>query len=216
MVRKSPQNMLHMELIADAFPRSQFIQIIRDGRDCAASLHRRWRRTPDLVLHRWQAAVDEARRQGATLANRYHEVRFEDLTRNPRQSMEELLEFLELRFTDDVLVSSHPQSTRRGELGGIEENSGNWRTYFDAATLTRLEQIAGHRLTELGYPRLRAGCRSRPPSGLALWWWRLRDFIHAQARQYVRRRSRGSSLRGIPGLFAELFVSVRSFRSKRF
>ena len=42
---KSLQNMQHMEKLAHAFSHAKFIHIIRDGRDCAASLHQRWRRT---------------------------------------------------------------------------------------------------------------------------------------------------------------------------
>ena len=49
---KTPMYVQHLNLIADLFPGAKFLHIIRDGRDCAASLHRRWKSTPELTVFR--------------------------------------------------------------------------------------------------------------------------------------------------------------------
>ena len=44
---KTPMHAQHICLLADSFPNAKFIHIIRDGRACAASFHRRWGYKPE-------------------------------------------------------------------------------------------------------------------------------------------------------------------------
>ena len=64
---KSPMHIQYIAALSTAFPDAQFIQIIRDGRDCAASFHRRWGYTPKSTIYRWRRAVTEGRSQGLQL-----------------------------------------------------------------------------------------------------------------------------------------------------
>ena len=61
---KTPMHALHITELARLFPPARFVHVIRDGRDSAASFHRRWHRTPEVTIHRWKTVVREARRQG--------------------------------------------------------------------------------------------------------------------------------------------------------
>ena len=66
---KTPQHVQHIAVLAKIFPGASFVHMVRDGRDCAASFNRRWRRTPELTIYRWKRVVLEGRRQGAELGN---------------------------------------------------------------------------------------------------------------------------------------------------
>ena len=76
---KTPMHVFYISDLADRFPSARFIHVIRDGRDCAASFHRRWKRTPWLTTYRWKKAVLAGHSQGVLLGkDRYMEVKYED------------------------------------------------------------------------------------------------------------------------------------------
>ncbi len=66
---KSPMHVHHLQLLAEAFPQARFIHVIRDGRDCAASFHRRWRYNPVRTVFRWKQAVSSGMQQGRALGS---------------------------------------------------------------------------------------------------------------------------------------------------
>lgn len=210
---KSPQNMQHMEKIGAAYPDAKFIHIIRDGRDCAASLHRRWHRTPKLILYRWQRIVEDARSRGKAMGDRYYELRYEDLTSRPRFWMEDLVGFLGLEFSDEVLVSSRPQTDREGEQGEIEAQPARWRSYFTPDVIEDLDRIAGPLLGEIGYPRVLNTSEPEVPRKLDLFVWRLVDFLRALVIQNRRRKERNPNLN--ISLWVDLMTSIRNVRSNR-
>ncbi len=153
---KSPQHAQHLQALAALFPRARFVHIIRDGRDCAASFHRRWKRTPELTMHRWKRVVREARRQGAAVGHdRYLELTYEAFTSEPELWLRRVCAFLGLEFDAAVLQSAQPwtETASEGAAGptGFLANSGKWRHYFSAGRLARLERIGGSTLQALGY-----------------------------------------------------------------
>lgn len=210
---KSPQNMQHMAKLAKAFPEAKFVHIIRDGRDCAASLHRRWRRTPRLIIHRWRCVVEDARRRGKELGDRYYEFRYEDMARDPRPGMEGLLDFLGLPFSEQVLVSTRPQTNVKEEPGEIEAQPSRWKAYFSPATIDAMDRIAGPFLGEMGYPRSLDTSQPKVPGKLRLFVWRGTDFVRALLIQNRRRRERNPDLK--MSLWSDIIASFRNFISNR-
>ena len=96
---KTPQHAQHIVALAMRFPAARFIHVIRDGRDCAVSFHRRWKRQPELTVFRWKKMVSVGREQGRRLgAGRYLEVRYEDLTAEPEFALRRICVFLGLPF----------------------------------------------------------------------------------------------------------------------
>lgn len=154
-VEKSPVNTSHIGMLAMAFPQARFVQIIRDGRDAAQSFHRRWGYHPGHTVWRWKQMIRHARAAGAELgAGRYAEVRYEALTEQPALELKRICAFLQIDFSDDMLVSSMRHMDRaegQGEAGRIVSNAGKWQDYFTAAQARALECIAGRQLGELGY-----------------------------------------------------------------
>lgn len=155
---KTPQHAQHLDALACLFPRARFVHVVRDGRDCAASFYRRWKRAPELTMHRWKHVVRLARRQGSLLGpERYLELRYEELTSDPDFWLRRMCEFAGVAFDPAVLQSSHPYvrpEVRVGsgaDLGGLKPNSGNWKTQLPPRRRARVERIGGATLHELGY-----------------------------------------------------------------
>lgn len=174
---KSPINTQHIKSLAKNVEGSQFIHIIRDGRDAAQSFHRRWGYSPMHTIWRWRKMVSAARRAGLELpAERYLEVHYESLTDQPAKEMERICDFLGLGFEPAVTDSSmrmmdeeNPDATS----GTIVRNSEKWRRYFSTGQIRKLERIAGSLLEELGYSVDTAG--SQEPSAMRRNWWKIRD-----------------------------------------
>lgn len=215
---KSPNNTEHMLAIADLFPNARFVHIIRDGRDCAASTHRRQHRTPALTIYRWRQIVSNAILHGQTLGPRYMQLRYEDLTSDPSFWMRKVCDHVELEFDPRVLLSSMPQSAKskqgtRATTGRIEPNSEKWRTYFSARQIGRLEAISGKLLASLGYS-VDNNAGNRDPAWLYLNSRRAIDYVKANRR--LRAKLSGSDEYTWAEIYDHFIASLREYRAKRF
>lgn len=151
---KTPQHVQHLVSLSQQFPAAKFIHVIRDGRDCAVSFHRRWLRRPELTIFRWKKVVAIGREQGRQLGtDRYLETRYEDLTTDPEQSLRRISTFLAEAFNEATLESAQPYLQTSGTEGkrGLQANSGKWQSYFSPRIQQRLERIAGRTLAGCGY-----------------------------------------------------------------
>jgi hypothetical protein len=190
---KSPQYVQHLPALAHAFPRARFVHVIRDGRDCAVSFHRRWKRQPELTVFRWKKVVSMGREHGRRLGpGRYLEVHYEELTTRPEPALRRICEFLEVPFDPRVLESAQPYLQASGvpqSVGGLRHNSGKWRGYFREHTVERLERIAGRTLAGCGYET------RWPDSDQDVARWRRSGWLVAESlRQYaqeIRRKLNG-------------------------
>jgi hypothetical protein len=173
---KTPMYVHHLTLLGQAFPGARFIHVIRDGRACAASFHRRWKFNPVRTMVRWKQAVREGMRQGASLGSRYVEVRYEDLTNNPESTLRRLLAFLDLPFEPAVLVSSRSDAdASTSHSASIVRNTRRAEEYFQRRVAKRIEAVAGRLLWDLGYGCSIAG--DADPPGWQLTYWRMLDDI---------------------------------------
>jgi hypothetical protein len=215
---KSPNNSEHILRIAELFPSSRFVHIIRDGRDCAASTQRRQFRNPELSINRWRKVVADAREQGAHMGNRYMELTYEELTIDPERWMRKICEFLVLDFDIRVLQSAMPQSAKKndyqiGYVGKIEPNSKKFLKQFSAPQIQRLEQIAGELLDQLGYETIYAiGSED-------IGWFRARrmrfvDFLKANHR--LRSKLTGRRPVSWRKVYRGLLASLREYSAKKY
>ena len=177
---KSSPYLAHIPLLAELFPGAQFIHIIRDGREVAASLaSQRWGPpTPIAAASLWKARVRNGISAGRQRpSGQYLEVRLEDLIAQPERVLRGVCEFLHEPFAQDMLEyhrtgqqrvwSGHPQDPEYVDHGHVSlpPTAGlrNWRTELSAAEQRALEAAAQPLLGELGYaadrPALRAVLR---------------------------------------------------------
>ncbi len=181
---KTPQHVQHLLALATLFSNAKFIHVIRDGRDCAASFHRRWMRTPELTILRWKKTVSLGRVQGRSLEDgRYMEVSYENLTTSPETVLRRICRFLGEEFDEAILESSDPYllSEEGDNRSGLRPNSGKWQSYFPPKVQQRLERIAGRVLAEFGYPTWYQQGDYDVPAWRCRYW----SFVESW-RQYTR------------------------------
>lgn len=186
-MEKTPQHAQHVALLGSAWPNARFIHMVRDGRDCAASFNRRWKRTPELTLYRWKRVVRLCRAAGESLGrDRYLEIKYEDLTDNPEHWMQAACDFLRVDFDPVVLQSEQPQSEREGEVGTIVSRQARWRTAFSERQLGSLEKIAGSALAELGY-EVDNQSGDQNPNRLLVKWWTVKDYFRQYTNEVISK-----------------------------
>ncbi|HEV8565161.1 MAG TPA: sulfotransferase [Actinomycetota bacterium] len=162
---KTPGFVLHVGLLAELFPESRFVHLIRDGRDVALSyLDTDFgvNTLTDAAIY-WDRFVRKGRDAGRALApGRYLEVRYEDLVADVEQTTRRVCEHIELPFdpsmltyferANDLDALSHAEHHRNILLpptSGLRD----WRSQMAAADVAVFEALAGNLLTDLGYER---------------------------------------------------------------
>lgn len=179
---KTPMHVFHMQVLAEVFPEAKFIHMVRDGRDCAASCHRRWRTHPVGAAFRWQEAVRTGRTVGRTLGSRYKEVRYEDITTRPVDILRGVCDFLDEDFSERILETKRVRPAMTGNRSSkIVRNPSDRKVLERFGRLDKIERIIGKSLTEFGYnskfPESEATAGS-----LSRFWWTANDAFF-----YVRR-----------------------------
>ena len=112
---KTPGNILQLQYILNNFPKARFIHMIRDGRDVISSLktHPKYKiengkRIPlntqnplSTCIRRWKKSVE----RGLHFRGhpRYYELYYEDLITKPEETLKALFQFLDLKWTPQVL-----------------------------------------------------------------------------------------------------------------
>ena len=161
---KTPRYVLELPLLADLLPEARFVHVIRDGRDVALSyldVDFGPRSVGEAAVS-WQERVDAGRRTGEVLgAERYVEVRYEDLLADVEGVVRSLCDWLDLRF-EPAMLRYHERedlaatgamwkyrNVTRPPTPGLRD----WRTQMDRRDLERFEALAGPTLQAAGYER---------------------------------------------------------------
>jgi hypothetical protein len=185
---KSPIHVLHIPQLAEAWPNAQFLHVIRDGRDCAASFHRRWGYTPQASVFRWKNRVRAGRQAGLQLgAQRYLEVRYEALTSRPDLEMERVCRFLGVDY-DEAMLTSERTAKRVGGIDSAEirANDRSFAGYFTPEQCRRMDRIAGAALAELGYQTSDPG-GDIDPGPLSRALWTVKDRVNVALRGIAKK-----------------------------
>lgn len=167
---KDPTYTLLLPFIGELFPDALYVHLVRDGHDVVASYRDRWGYAAAARVARseWRRHVTAARelRSGAT-ADRYHELRYEDLVADPEGILQPLFAFLGeawdpvvLRFDEQQHDSASDRyqrftASRRAEGGETRAiyrsrvGSGGGR--LDPVLRGLLRRSSGGLLRDLGY-----------------------------------------------------------------
>ncbi len=103
-IDSTPTNIPHLLRIKRDFPDARIIHIIRDGRDVALSLDKRgwsrplpWDRANGLLAAGlyWEWIVRKGRGFGSVLQSDYLEIMYEDLVREPAETLHRVGDFIE-------------------------------------------------------------------------------------------------------------------------
>ncbi|MGK7920780.1 MAG: sulfotransferase [Trichodesmium sp.] len=135
---KSPNYTRKLGFINTLFPNSQFIHIIRDGRDVVASHRDRWGYKAGIkATNTWRNDVKSAVKFGKNLPkNRYYELRYEELVKDTEKTLFPLFEFLQEPWDSIVLKYNEVEHDRSPEAEMIPESrrqSGNDKSLIYAS-----------------------------------------------------------------------------------
>ena len=185
---KTPMHVFYIEELADLFPGSRFIHMIRDGRDCAASCWRRWGAHPVGAAVRWRNAINAARSASPAISGRYLEVVYEQVTAEPERVLREVCKFLDEDFTERLLEANRVRPNVTGHSSAtISANRRTRSTLFEKRYAERIELIAGKVLNDCGYD-----CR-HPKSAVDHGVWDRLGWWTTDARGFLMRMIRGKA-----------------------
>lgn len=161
---KTPRYVEYVEVLAEVFPESLFVHIIRDGRNVACSyLDAEWGPgSVEEAAQMWAYRVGAGRAGGSRLGpGRYMEVRYEDLVERTDAELRRVCDFIDLGFhpqmeryferADDLLKGEHRPHRHQGLTRPPTKNVRDWRVELSGDDVRAYEQIAGPLLSELGY-----------------------------------------------------------------
>lgn len=160
---KRPGYHSYVPTLLRMFPDALFIQLVRDGRDCVASLKKMpwWRRNVYQSVAEWNLAVDNARRSARRLPpDRFHQIRYEDLVAHPERELKELCAFLGEEYDPAMLTPKEVADVAVPERKKWHENThrdvsesaiGKWQHSLDPTELSLCETVMARRLRAHGY-----------------------------------------------------------------
>ncbi|MCU0668639.1 MAG: sulfotransferase [Myxococcota bacterium] len=171
----------HFDRLLHLFPGARFVHIVRDPRDVARSwIEFGWEGNGWAAGRAW-ADVESLwdRIRPRIPGDRVHEVRFEDLVRDPPAELARLCSFFGIPYTDAML--RYPETST---YGPVDPNQvGKWRKTLPLREQRRVDgEIGAALLASRGYepcgaPPLHAGPFAARLLALDDWWRRLRKRI---------------------------------------
>jgi len=160
-VEKSPYNEQFAAQIFAWWPEAKCIHVVRDPQDNHVSYRRKhpdWQ--PEFFAHNWRRSTQQgfANRQRYGDA-RYWLLRFEDLLRNPEETLEILCRFLAIDSAPELSQPSRAGETWAGNsmfgqrFDSISQKPiGRWRESLEAPDAAVIETIDGALMEKLSYP----------------------------------------------------------------
>jgi hypothetical protein len=167
---KRPSYLRNLPILLRLFPDAQIIDIVRDGRDCVASLKETPWRPRDFgdLIDCWARSADASARAARRYpASVYHRVRYEDLVADPVAHLRQICAFLgedydpamaEPWAVAPVAVPGYKTWHRLTRSAITTSRAGSWQQRLTPEEVRRCEAVFGRRLARFGYrPSTRAG-----------------------------------------------------------
>jgi hypothetical protein len=184
-VEKTPLHVEHVDEILAVYPRARFVQVVRDPRSAAASIHRfrehGWSLDPNEVVRgidrALRAALEHPRRLGE---ERYLVVRYEELVRSPEPELARIAAFAGIDWDESLLRPTLVGKEMRANSAWLERRTvGEIHALslddpgagLDRRVLRSVLATTGASARALGYPlprlRRRPFARARDTAGPA-------------------------------------------------
>lgn len=198
---KRPAYLSNIDVIRQLFPDAQIVNIVRDGRDCVASLNEMPWHHADIyhTIAQWAAAVDHSRRAARSLpADSYCEISYERLVASPEQELTRLCAYLGEEYhpamcepsrVAPVAVPEKKVWHKRTHQPVTTEQIGSWARRLAPEQLALCEALLGSRLRRLGYQLSGTG-RATPRQRLRFEQAMLRHRLSPAKRAAVRALDR--------------------------
>jgi hypothetical protein len=164
---KDPGNMERIDRISRWFPACKVIHIVRDGRDACLSQQQQSFGIQDLFdcACAWREQVEWVRRIGGVLgAERYFELRYEDLVTDAAPILQQLCRFLGVTYSPQMLEyhrdvkRSVPDEKRHIwpllDKPPQKDAAGRWKKAMSQGERVGFEKRAGSMLRAMNYETL--------------------------------------------------------------
>ena len=192
---KTPRHVRYLPVLARMWPDARFVHLIRDGRDVATSLNSApfGPKTTVAQARYWANRVRDGVRDGGRLGpDRYLEVRYESLVREPASELLRICELIDLPF-DAAMIAHHELSAgtiprsefahQHGAMNRVRQGARDWRTEMTPSEISAFEAAEGRLLDELGYQR---GGKRAPVAWMEARFGDIRESVDLRRR--LRRR----------------------------
>lgn len=166
-LEKTPMHLHHIPLIERYVPNTQFIHLVRDGRDVVASMHKVTHEYPDVwggernieqCLNRWTGDIERTRRHAEN--PNHHVVRYRDVAKAPDETLRLLCSALGVGHTEDMtegykeeadVVALEFEDWKEANIKDIRHKGHQkFNQYFDEDQKTRIENsVSGYDLDRL-------------------------------------------------------------------
>lgn len=173
---KTPWYSLKVLELAKVFPTAKFIHIHRDARDVLISMKDRgwYGRSIWRLSAYWKWMTDEAMKGRALGPSRYIEVAYEDLVRQPRETLLRICGLLEEPFEESMLTFYESASTETANWENqlhvktrrppSEADLERWRKELSSREVFIMEALVGDSMDAIGQKRRFTG-----PWTVGLW-----------------------------------------------
>jgi hypothetical protein len=188
---KRPTYHGYVDIVLRLFPDAQIVHIVRDGRDCAASLKKMtwWKRDTYHAIAAWGRAIDNMERAERRWPGVVTRVCYERLVSDPEAELRDLCAALGEEYapamadpdgTAAVAVPERKHWHENTRVGPTTKPIGRWSGDLEPWEVALAEHVLGDRLQRYGYELSGAG----RPSARHLARYRLVD-----KKVKARRRS---------------------------
>jgi hypothetical protein len=160
---KRPMYLQHLDVIMRMFPDAQIVHIVRDGRDCVASLKEMsWHQGGVYqAIATWNRGMDQGRRASRLFGpDAYFEISYEQLVSLPGPELRKLCDFLGEEYDPamenphEVAATAVPKRKKWHALTHSEPTTdriGSWRQRLEPWEIGLAESMMGDRLLSRGY-----------------------------------------------------------------
>jgi len=171
VVEKTPGHLPFTPLILGWYPQARCVCIVRDGRDVALSLKQVEWTHENVYVHslRWRYSAALAMKFAEQYAERFHIIRYENLLKDPYDTVSELMDFLGASFETQQLAASGtshviPERERPWKEKATRElDRGNlavWRKVASNREFHIMDAVMGDYLRDYGYDDSQTPCWS--------------------------------------------------------
>ena len=162
---KRPLYVNHIPTLLALFPDAQFVHIIRDGRDCVASMLQVpwWHTGPTGATSRWiQSMQMGARARRSLRGDQYHELQYEHLVTDPGAVLRRLCGFLDEDFSEAMMEPHRtaPAPTPKRKVWHSRTRDSvsaasvsQWTDRVDPGDVAVLDLLGRRHLRRYGYER---------------------------------------------------------------
>jgi hypothetical protein len=163
---KRPAYLLNMDILLWMFPDAQIIHIIRDGRDCVASMKEQpWHRGGvNHAISQWRRGMEAGWRASKKLrADQYFEVYYEQLVADPENQLRKLCDFIGEEYVPEMAEPSRaaavavPQRKKWHALTHGDVTTariGSWQQRLTEGEIALCESVMRRQLVGRGYELL--------------------------------------------------------------